>query len=84
MFYNLTFCDFTVKMLGLKGRVFLILLKAAWTAAAKKCDISALHTSVSAVGPTVLFFSLPALELLRLSGWKGLVPCVGTQVEPQS
>lgn len=83
MFYNLTSCDFTVKTLGLKGRVFLILLKAAWTAAAKKCDISALHTSVSAMGPTVLF-SLPALELLRLSGWKGLLPCVGTKVEPRS
>lgn len=84
MFYNLTSCDFTVKTLGLKGRVFLILLKAAWMAAAKKCDISALHTSVSAMGPTVLFFSLPALELLRLSGWKGLLPCAGTKVEPQS
>lgn len=83
MFYNLTSCDFAVKMLGLKGRVFLILLKAAWMAAAKKCDISALHTSASAMGLTVLFF-LPALELLRLSGRKSLLPCVCTKSQPQS
>lgn len=43
-------------------------------ALAKICDISALHTSGSAMGLTVLLFSLPALELLKIL-WSGRVSC---------
>lgn len=62
------------------------LLKAAWMTLAKICDISALHTSVSAMGLTALFFSLPALELLKFF-WSGRVSChvsACTAAEPQS